>query len=79
MPPTTTKGLGLRPTSSKAPLHDRYKIERVDPPGLIALWHVFEHMRDPWKLLDAMARRVASGGASDVGATSIQFLLYCRI
>lgn len=38
-------------------------LQGADPPDLIALWHVFEHMRDPWKLLEAMARKVASGGA----------------
>ena len=31
-------------------------------PDVIAAWHVLEHLRDPWRLLEAAARRLAPGG-----------------
>lgn len=31
-------------------------------PDVIAAWHVLEHLRDPWKLVDAAARCLAPGG-----------------
>jgi len=52
--------LGVRAIRSDDPAA---ALEQVDPPDLIALWHVFEHMRDPWALLEVMARKIASRGA----------------
>lgn len=31
-------------------------------PDVIAAWHVLEHLRDPWRLVDAAAERLAPGG-----------------
>ena len=31
-------------------------------PDAAALWHVLEHLRDPWRLLSALASRLAPGG-----------------
>lgn len=31
-------------------------------PDVIAAWHVIEHLRDPWRLLQAAAQRLAPGG-----------------
>lgn len=31
-------------------------------PDVIAAWHVIEHLRDPWRLLEAAAQRLAPGG-----------------
>lgn len=31
-------------------------------PDVIAAWHVLEHLRDPWRLIDAAAERLAPGG-----------------
>ncbi|MBI3715410.1 MAG: class I SAM-dependent methyltransferase [Betaproteobacteria bacterium] len=32
-------------------------------PDVIAAWHVLEHLRNPWRLVDAAAERLAPGGA----------------
>lgn len=34
----------------------------VTPPDVVAAWHVLEHLRDPWRLLDAIAARLSPGG-----------------
>ena len=31
-------------------------------PLVVAMWHVMEHLRDPWRLLDVVAARLAPGG-----------------
>lgn len=38
-------------------------LAEATPPDVIAAWHVLEHLRDPWRLLDAAAERLAVGGA----------------
>jgi hypothetical protein len=37
-------------------------LEEATPPDVIAAWHVVEHLRDPWRLIDAAAARLAPGG-----------------
>lgn len=37
-------------------------IRRASMPNVIALWHVVEHMRDPWAVLEQAAERLAPGG-----------------
>jgi SAM-dependent methyltransferase len=35
---------------------------QASAPDVIVLWHVFEHLPDPWVVLEAAARRLATGG-----------------
>lgn len=37
-------------------------LAEASPPDVIAAWHVLEHLRDPWRLVDAAAERLAPGG-----------------
>ena len=37
-------------------------LSEAAPPDVIAAWHVLEHLRDPWRLIDAAADRLAPGG-----------------
>jgi 2-polyprenyl-3-methyl-5-hydroxy-6-metoxy-1,4-benzoquinol methylase len=37
-------------------------LARAGTPDVVALWHVFEHLRDPWRLLEGVASRLAPGG-----------------
>lgn len=37
-------------------------LDEAVQPDVIAAWHVLEHMRDPWRLVEAAARRLAPGG-----------------
>jgi SAM-dependent methyltransferase len=37
-------------------------LEQVGALDVIVLWHAFEHLRDPWRLLAAAAKRLAPGG-----------------
>jgi SAM-dependent methyltransferase len=38
-------------------------LDSLPPSDAIALWHVLEHLRDPWACLEAAARNLAPGGA----------------
>ena len=40
----------------------------LQPYHVIALWHVIEHIRDPWTLLDSIVDRLAQGGILVVAA-----------
>jgi SAM-dependent methyltransferase len=37
-------------------------LAEASAPDVIAMWHVIEHLRDPWTLLDRAAQRLAPGG-----------------
>lgn len=37
-------------------------LAQASAPDVIALWHVIEHLRDPWALLARSAEKLASGG-----------------
>jgi 2-polyprenyl-3-methyl-5-hydroxy-6-metoxy-1,4-benzoquinol methylase len=37
-------------------------LQRTEPYDVIALWHVIEHMADPWSMLDAICAALAPGG-----------------
>jgi len=37
-------------------------LQRTEPYDVIALWHVIEHMTDPWSMLDAICAALAPGG-----------------
>jgi 2-polyprenyl-3-methyl-5-hydroxy-6-metoxy-1,4-benzoquinol methylase len=50
-------------------------------PDVIALWHVLEHMRDPWSMLARIAERLAPGGVLVIATPSpaaFQFSLFGR-
>jgi SAM-dependent methyltransferase len=50
-------------------------------PDVIALWHVLEHMRDPWTMLARIAERLAPGGLLVIATPSpaaFQFGLFGR-
>lgn len=55
----------LRSEVGVAAIHSDAPAEALDsiaPPDAIALWHVMEHLRDPWGFLDKAAARLAPGG-----------------
>jgi protein-L-isoaspartate O-methyltransferase len=54
----TTK-LGIRAIHST---DECAALDEVSPPDVIAMWHVIEHLRDPWTLLTRAAERLAPGG-----------------
>jgi SAM-dependent methyltransferase len=37
-------------------------VEKEPPYDVIAMWHVLEHLPDPWRTLDALASKLAPGG-----------------
>ena len=37
-------------------------VAEASVPDVVAAWHVLEHMRDPWRLLDRLATRLVPGG-----------------
>jgi len=56
-------------------------IGEATQPDVIAAWHVIEHLRDPWRLLQAAAHRLAPGGVLVLALpnpSAIQFKLLGR-
>jgi SAM-dependent methyltransferase len=51
--------LGIKAIRSDAP-HE--VMASLGPQNVIALWHVIEHLPDPWSLIRAAARNLAPGG-----------------
>ncbi|WP_144400099.1 class I SAM-dependent methyltransferase [Geobacter pickeringii] len=54
------------------------KVESYD---VIALWHVVEHLSDPWEVLEALARKLRPGGVLIIANPSpdaLQFKLFGR-
>ncbi|MBC8074611.1 MAG: class I SAM-dependent methyltransferase [Chloroflexales bacterium] len=43
-------------------------LEVMQPFDVIALWHVIEHVPDPWRVLDAVAARLRPGGVVVIAA-----------
>lgn len=37
-------------------------LDEITPPDVIAAWHVLEHLRNPWALIEAAAARLNPGG-----------------
>lgn len=37
-------------------------LSEVSAPDVVVMWHVIEHLRDPWPLLERAAQRLAPGG-----------------
>lgn len=47
-------------------------LAREEPADVIALWHVVEHLRDPWAMLDAIAGKVRAGGIAVIATPNPQ-------
>jgi 2-polyprenyl-3-methyl-5-hydroxy-6-metoxy-1,4-benzoquinol methylase len=59
----------------------RAALGRVKPCDVIALWHVIEHLPDPWGALDAAVERLAPGGLLVLATPnpgSLQFRIFGR-
>jgi len=57
-------------------------LDEAAEPDVIAAWHVLEHLRDPWRLIEAAARRLAPNGILVLALpnpAAIQFKLLGRI
>jgi 2-polyprenyl-3-methyl-5-hydroxy-6-metoxy-1,4-benzoquinol methylase len=55
-----TTQLGVRAIRSDDPAA---ALMQTSAPDIVVLWHVFEHLPDPWTVLEAAARRLSPGGA----------------
>ncbi len=56
-------------------------LAREEPADVIALWHVIEHLRDPWAMIDAIAGKVREGGVAVIATPNpdaFQFRLWGR-
>jgi 2-polyprenyl-3-methyl-5-hydroxy-6-metoxy-1,4-benzoquinol methylase len=51
--------LGVRAIQSDRPAA---ALQQASAPDVVALWHVVEHLADPWQVLEAAAGRLAPGG-----------------
>ena len=51
--------IGVDAVTSDSPAR---ALEELPPSRVIAMWHVLEHLRDPWACLDAAARSLEPGG-----------------
>jgi SAM-dependent methyltransferase len=51
--------VGVEAVESSAP---EEALDALPPSDAIALWHVLEHLRDPWRCLESAARNLAPGG-----------------
>jgi 2-polyprenyl-3-methyl-5-hydroxy-6-metoxy-1,4-benzoquinol methylase len=52
--------LGIEAIRSDRP---HVALATLAPPRVVVLWHVLEHLEDPWALVDAAAARLEPGGA----------------
>jgi SAM-dependent methyltransferase len=56
-------------------------LKNAQPYNVVALWHVIEHLPDPWSALRAMAKALLPGGILVIAAPnprSVQFRILCR-
>jgi len=70
--------LGIRAIQAADPA---VALEQATPPDVIALWHVFEHLRDPWMLMAAAAKALRPGGVLVIATPNplaFQFALFGR-
>ena len=54
-------------------------LENAPPADVIAMWHVIEHLVDPWSMLETAARKLRSGGVLVLAAPNpyaLQFRLF---
>ncbi len=72
--------LGGAPGVSVIHAQDEYAaLERAAPADVIAMWHVIEHLRDPWRFLELAAARLNDRGILVVATPnpeSFQFRLF---
>ena len=67
--------LGARAIHSDQPVQ---ALEQLDPVPAVAMWHVLEHLPNPYEALSAVARKLRPGGVLALGvpnAEAIQFRL----
>jgi 2-polyprenyl-3-methyl-5-hydroxy-6-metoxy-1,4-benzoquinol methylase len=56
-------------------------LAREEPADVIALWHVVEHLRDPWAMLEAIAGKLREGGIAVIATPNpdaFQFRVWGR-
>jgi SAM-dependent methyltransferase len=73
-----TSRLGIRAIRAS---NESEALYEASPPDVIAMWHVIEHLRDPWTLLQRAAERLAPGGIMVLAAPNpeaVQFRIFGR-
>ncbi|MFM8879423.1 MAG: class I SAM-dependent methyltransferase, partial [Verrucomicrobiota bacterium] len=51
-------------------------LRSLAPVSVVALWHVIEHLRDPWGFIDAAGESLASGGVLALAAPNPQSMQF---
>jgi SAM-dependent methyltransferase len=54
-------------------------LDQLEPADVVALWHVIEHLRDPWGMLEAIARKLRPGGIAVIATPNpdaLQFRIW---
>ena len=70
--------VGVRAINSNDPVD---ALQHLEPYDVIALWHVIEHLPDPWLALDSIVARLKPGGIlviSSVNPEAFQFRILGR-
>lgn len=70
--------VGIRAINSNDPAD---ALQHLEPYDVIALWHVIEHLPDPWLALDAICAKLKPGGIlviASVNPNSFQFRILGR-
>ncbi len=70
--------IGVKAICSNDPIE---ALKKLDDYNVIALWHVIEHLPDPWKTLEAISKKLQPGGILAIAAPnpeSFQFRVLGR-
>jgi len=70
--------VGVRAINSNDPVD---ALQHLEPYDVIALWHVIEHLPDPWSTLDAISTKLKPGGIlviASVNPEAFQFRIIGR-
>ncbi|WP_347258655.1 class I SAM-dependent methyltransferase [Methylocaldum sp.] len=51
-------------------------LRSLQPANVIALWHVLEHLLDPWKMLEAIQDRLSPGGIAVIATPNPQAIQF---
>ncbi|MEO8627247.1 MAG: class I SAM-dependent methyltransferase [Betaproteobacteria bacterium] len=51
-------------------------LNRLESADVIALWHVVEHLRDPWTMVDAIAAKLRPGGIAVIATPNTHALQF---